>query len=184
MAGKCFIISGVSGSGKSTISDLLMARHPNLARSITLTTRKPREGEQFGVHYYFVSPEIFQWLNSTGQFLEYTQVYGDTFYGTLRLSVDRIMEQGKDVLFVVDSRGVIQITEKIPNAKSLFLAAPNDDEQRVRLSRRGTVGEDLEIRVNKAHEEMKWAKGHGLPVVVNEILEDAMKQVEDVFFGL
>jgi guanylate kinase len=181
MAGRCFIISGISGSGKSTISDILLKDNPEISRAITVTSREPREGEIFSYHYYFINPSLFKWLNETGQLLEYTIVYGDTFYGTLKLSVDRIFEQNKDVLFVVDNRGVEQITEKIPNAISLFLAAPSDAEQRSRLEARGTVGEDLEIRVSKAKEELEWAKMRGLPIVINDTLEEAVKEVKSIF---
>ncbi|MEI6477958.1 MAG: guanylate kinase [bacterium] len=183
MAGSIYILSGISGSGKSTISDLLIERHPNIARSITLTTRKPREGELFGFHYYFTSPEIFSWLQETNQLLEFTQVYGDTFYGTLKVSVEKLITAGRDVLFVVDSRGVDQVTEHFPNARSLFLKAPSDDEQRKRLEGRGTTGNDLEIRVAKAHEELIWAEKKGLPVVVNDSLHVALSEVERIFFA-
>jgi len=182
MAGNTFILSGVSGSGKSTISDRLIAEHENLRRSITLTTRKPRAGERFGVHYFFVSPEIFKWLDETGQLLEHTQVYGDTFYGTLKLSVDTLLEHGHDVLFIVDNRGVNQIKEHFPSSKVAYLRAPNDDVQRERLMSRGTVGEDLEMRVAKAHEELKMAEEHNWPIIVNDELEQAMREVQALFF--
>ncbi len=152
-------------------------------RSIALSTRIPREGEEFGKHYYFVSTDLFLWLLDTNQLLEYTRVYGYTFYGTLRLSVQQLLEAGKDVLFVVDSRGVEQISEHLPNSKSIFLKAPSDDEQRIRLERRGTKGEDLQIRIEKAHEELEWANAHNVPVVVNDILEEAVQQVESIFFS-
>lgn len=181
--GRTFIISGVSGSGKSTISDRLISEHDNLRRATALTTRFPREGERFGVHYFFVSLEIFQWLNETSQLLEYTQVYGDTFYGTLRFAVESLLDHNHDVLFVCDNRGVNQILEYFPKSKIAYLAAPSEEEQRTRLIRRGTFGEDLEIRVSKAREEMEQAKENGWPIIVNDELGVAMGEVTKLFFG-
>ncbi len=178
--GSIYIISGISGSGKSTISDALIKRHSSIGRPVTLTTRTPRDGEHFGVHYFFITAETFLWLIDTEQILEYTRVYGFTFYGTLRQSVTTLLEAGQDVLFVVDSRGVEQIQAIYPDSRVVFLAAPSDEEQRERLSRRGTKGEDLEIRVEKAHEEMKWAEEHQIPVVINDTLEEAIAEVERV----
>jgi len=183
MRGSTYIISGISGSGKSTISDRLTGENPNLSRAVTLSTRVPREGERFGVHYFFVTPDLFLWLLDTDQILEYTRVYGYTFYGTLRHSVESMLEAGKDVLFVVDSRGVAQIRKVYPDSPAVFLRAPSDDEQRTRLLARGTKGEDLEIRVAKAHEELEWAEQNHIPVVVNDDLEVALKEVKEVLFA-
>ena len=181
MPGQIFIICGVSGSGKSTISDAIMDRHPNVVRAVAVTTRFPREGESYAYHYYFVDQERFQWLVDTNQLLEYTVVYHNQSYGTLKLAVDQALERGHDVLFVVDSVGVEQIEKFYPNARSVFLKAPSDEEQRKRLTTRGTVGEDLEDRITKAHAEQQWAESRGMNIIVNDVVEETIEATERVF---
>ena len=179
--GNVYIIAGISGSGKSTISDRILEEYPTIRRSIAVTSRKPREGELFGSHYYFVDHERFQWLIATKQLLEHTHIYTNDYYGTLKLSVDQLFERGCDVLFVIDTKGVEQIKHYFPQAKAIFLKAPNDEEQRNRLERRGTTGDDLKIRVEKANEELEAAKALGLSVIINDDLEKAIKEVKKAF---
>lgn len=177
-----YIISGISGSGKSTISDLLIERHPKLSRAITATSRTPRPGELFGYHYFFVDRERFEWLKETDQLLEYTAPFTGHLYGTLRYAVDQILKQGGAVLFVVDIHGVESITKHFPNARTVFLQAPSEDEQRIRLERRGTVGDELTARIKLARDEHQKAGQLGIKVVVNDVLEEALAQVESIFF--
>jgi len=178
-----FIISGVSGSGKSTISDMLLERHTDLDRAITVTSRVPRPGELFGYHYFFVDQERFQWLLETDQLLEHTTVYTNDRYGTLKYAVEHIQKQGKHVLFVIDIKGVEQITEHIPNAKVIFLTAPDEEEQRTRLIRRGTLGDDLNARVAKAQSELERAKEMNIRIVVNDEVTRALEEIERIFFA-
>ncbi len=180
MPAKVLIIAGVSGSGKSTVSDAIMARHPNVVRAVSVTTRLPREGERYAYHYYFVDKIRFAWLIDSKQLLEHTAIYGDQ-YGTLLLSVEQALENGKDVLFVVDIEGVRQIKKAYSNACSVFLAAPSEEEQRVRLEGRGTTGKDLDLRVKEAQKELNWAKKEGMEIVINEVAEEAIRQVEKLF---
>jgi guanylate kinase len=178
MAGTIYVLSGVSGSGKSTISDALIARHPSMRRAVTVTTRSPRQGERYAYHYFFVSQELFSWLVETEQLLEHTEVYNGHRYGTLRYSVEQIIAANQDVLFVVDSKGVEQICAIYPNACSVFLEAPSEDEQRIRLEQRGTVGKDLDDRTAKAAAEHEWAVKRGMTIVINDVLEDAIRETE------
>lgn len=183
MEGKALIIAGVSGSGKSTVSDRIMKGHSEIVRSIAITTRTPRPGEQFGVHYFFANQELFSWLIQSDQILEYTQVYQGDYYGTLKLTVDKALAEGKTLLFVVDSKGVEQITQYIPEARVVFLKAPDEAEQRRRLEKRGTIGQELEIRVGKAKEELAWAEHRGLPIIINDELERTVADIEAIFFS-
>lgn len=177
-----FIIAGISGSGKSTLSDALMERHPTISRAIAVTTRWPREGERYAYHYYFVDTDRFQWLEETGQLLETTTIYHSSHhYGTLRLSVEQALAQGRHVLLVMDLAGVQQITKTYPNTRSVFLKAPSEAEQRRRLQSRGTTGVDLEERVAKAAEELQLAEERGIPVVVTDTEERAIQEVEQLF---
>jgi guanylate kinase len=176
-----FIITGISGSGKSTIGDLLIERHSQLSRAITATTRQPRPGELFGYHYFFVGPERFQWLLETDQLLEYTTPFTGHMYGTLRYALDQALKQGKSVLSVIDIHGAEAITKHFPNTKTIFLQAPNEDEQRARLERRGTIGQEMEDRIKLAREEHDKAVRLGIQIVVNDELEQAVKETEQAF---
>jgi guanylate kinase len=180
---KILIIDGYSGSGKSTVSDALMTRYPSIIRAVAVTTRLPRAGERYGYHYYFVDNERFDWLNETEQLLEHTTMYGNHRYGTLKISVEQALERGKDVLFVCNFEGVQQIQKHYPDAKALFLAAPDEEELRIRLLRRGTMGTDLEERIEVATKGLAVAKKNHMQIVVNDVFEDAMKEVEQ-YFGL
>jgi len=101
MKGKCIIFSAPSGSGKSTLVHWLMDTHPELrlAFSVSATSRAPRGTEQDGVDYFFLSPEEFRERIAKGDFLEYEEVYGGNFYGTLRSQVTAALDKGINVIF-------------------------------------------------------------------------------------
>ena len=109
MQGKLIIFSAPSGSGKSTIINYLLQQNLNLAFSISATSRAPRGNERNGVEYYFMSPEEFKTKISNNEFLEYEEVYADKFYGTLKCEVERLVAEGKNVVFDVDVVGGINI---------------------------------------------------------------------------
>ena len=100
--GKLIIVSAPSGTGKSTLVRYLLSKDLDLEFSISATSRPPRDGEQNGVDYYFLTPEEFKQRIANGEFLEYEEVYENTFYGTLKSEVDRILATGKNVIFDVD----------------------------------------------------------------------------------
>ena len=105
MTGKLVIFSAPSGSGKSTIINYLLSQGLNLHFSISATSRAPRGTEKNGVEYYFLTPEEFRTRISAGDFLEYEEVYTDKFYGTLKSEVERLLGEGKNVIFDVDVVG-------------------------------------------------------------------------------
>ncbi len=103
--GKLVIFSAPSGSGKSTIVNYLLSQNINLQFSISATSRLPRGEEKHGVEYYFHTPEIFREKIANHEFLEYEEVYKDKFYGTLKAEVQRILDNGGNVIFDVDVVG-------------------------------------------------------------------------------
>ena len=107
--GKLIIVSAPSGTGKSTLVRYLLSQDLNLEFSISATSRPPRDGEQDGVDYYFLTPEEFKRRIANGEFLEYEEVYENTFYGTLKSEVDRLLDNGKNVIFDVDVKGGLNI---------------------------------------------------------------------------
>jgi len=175
-----FIVGGISGSGKGTVCDKLVERH-GFVRPVSITTRKPREGERFAAHYYFVNDELFQWLADTEQLLEHTLVWSGHHYGSLRLSVEQSLEQGRSVLFEVNIHGIKQITAIFPQTKVIFLQAPSEAEQRLRLELRGTVGEEQDERVAGAAAELEKAEALGLKIVTNSDLSQTLEEIEGIF---
>ena len=174
MKGKCIIFSAPSGSGKSTIVHWLMQEHPELrlAFSVSAASRQPRPGERDGVDYFFLTPEQFRAHIEAGDFLEYEEVYGGHFYGTLRSQVEEKLERGINVLFDIDVKGGVNIKRQFGDeALSLFVQPPSLEELRRRLEGRGTeTPEKIEMRLARAEEEMTYAPRFDR-VVVNDNLE-------------
>ena len=177
MQGKLIIFSAPSGSGKSTIINYLLQQNLNLAFSISATSRAPRGNERNGVEYYFMSPEEFKTKISNNEFLEYEEVYADKFYGTLKCEVERLVAEGKNVVFDVDVVGGINIKKFYGDrALSIFIQPPSVEVLRQRLTDSGTDAPDvIECRLNKAEYELSFASQFDI-VIVNDNLEDAQKQ--------
>ena len=180
MKGKCIIFSAPSGSGKSTLVHWLMDTHPELrlAFSVSATSRAPRGTEQDGVDYFFLSPEEFRERIAKGDFLEYEEVYGGNFYGTLRTQVTAALDKGINVIFDIDVKGGVNIKRQFGDkALSIFVCPPSLKALRNRLEGRGTeTPEKIEMRLAKAGEEMTYSTQFDR-VVVNDVLEEAKAEV-------
>ena len=174
MAGKLIIFSAPSGSGKSTIINYLLQQSLRLRFSISATSRAPRGTEQNGVEYYFLTPEEFKARIAKGDFLEYEEVYTDKFYGTLKSEVERILDEGDNVIFGVDVVGGCNIKHYYgERALSVFIQPPSIEELRKRLVGRGTdTPEVIESRIAKAEYELSFADKFDT-VVINDDLETA-----------
>jgi guanylate kinase len=156
---KLIIFSAPSGAGKSTLVRFLLAQGLNIRFSVSATSRKPRGEEKDGVEYYFLSPEEFRRRIAGNEFLEYEEVYKDKFYGTLKSEVDRMLDQGTNVVFDVDCIGGLNI-KKIygDRALSIFVMPPSVEALRERLEKRGTDSPAvIENRLEKAEYEMSFA---------------------------
>ena len=174
MAGKLIIFSAPSGSGKSTIINYLLQQSLRLRFSISATSRAPRGTEKNGVEYYFLTPEAFKARIAKGDFLEYEEVYTDKFYGTLKSEVERILNEGDNVIFDVDVVGGCNIKRFYGvRALSVFIQPPSIEELRKRLVGRGTdTPEVIESRIAKAEYELSFADKFDT-VVINDDLETA-----------
>ena len=152
MAGKLIIFSAPSGSGKSTIINYLLKQDLHLRFSISATSRAPRGTEKNGVEYYFLTPEEFRSRIANGDFLEYEEVYTDKYYGKLKSEVERILNEGDNVIFDVDVVGGCNIKKFYGDrALSVFIQPPCIDDLRKRLEGRGTDSpEVIESRIAKA----------------------------------
>ena len=184
MEGKLIIFSAPSGSGKTTIVHHLLDSLPNLAFSISATSRAPRGKEKDGVDYYFLSSEEFAKKAAAGEFLEWEEVYKGTAYGTLRSEVERLWAEGKHVIFDIDVVGGLNLKKLFgENALAVYVKVPNDETLEKRLRGRGTDSEEkIQQRLAKAKEEQKLAPQFDL-ILVNDDLErakaEALKKISE-----
>lgn len=166
--GLLIIFSGPSGVGKGTVRELFFDREElNLAYSISMTTRKPREGEVDGRDYYFVSRERFEEAIANDELLEYAEFVGN-YYGTLKSEVERLRNQGKNVLLEIEVQGALQVIDKVPDSLSVFLVPPSMEELERRIvNRRTEAAEVIKERLDKAAKEMELMR-HYRYVICNE----------------
>jgi guanylate kinase len=182
MKGKILIFSAPSGSGKTTLLNHVMANIPEMAFSVSATTRPPRGEEVHGREYFFLSMEEFQQRVENGEFLEWEEVYPGRCYGTLLAVVEQMQEEGKHVAFDVDVCGGVNIKEHYGDkALSVFIQAPSVEVLRERLIKRGTDSmEEIENRVAKAEWETEFAQGKFDCTIINDDLETAKREILDV----
>ena len=177
--GKCFIISGPSGVGKSTVLHALMEKRKNVYFSVSATTRDPRPGEEDGIHYHFLDVDTFrQWI-ANDEFLEYAEFVGN-FYGTPRRFVDEATERGEDVILDIEVQGAIQVTSKRPDAVRIFIAPPSWAELERRLTDRGTDSPDkIQKRLLRAKVEFQTAHTYDY-FVINNTVEEAVEELNAI----
>jgi guanylate kinase len=174
--GKLIVFSAPSGSGKTTIvRHLLKHQSLNLEFSISATSREPRFGEQDGVHYYFLDLSEFKRRIKDDEFLEWEEVYRDNFYGTLKSEIQRIWDEGKNVIFDIDVVGGLDIKEIYPEKTlAVFVKPPSIEELKIRLKKRKTETEDkINMRVAKASIELKTAPQFD-HIILNDNLDIAL----------
>lgn len=177
--GVLFLVSGPSGAGKGTVLKSFLPKHPNMFYSISATTRKPRPGEEDGVHYFFMSQEEFASLREAGGFLESATFCGNS-YGTPRAAVMEKLEKGIDVLLEIEVQGAMQVMENYPEGIFIFIAPPSMEELRARLIGRQTEEASvIESRLARAEEEMALAEKYTY-IVVNDIAERAAEDLEAI----
>jgi guanylate kinase len=176
---KLFIISAASGTGKTSLARALADRVPDVALSISHTTRAPRLGERQGEHYYFVSPEEFQAMVDRGEFLEYAEVFGNR-YGTARAAVEELLARGKRVVFDIDWQGARAIKQVWPEARSIFLLPPSRAALEQRLqNRRQDPPEVITRRMRAAVDEMRHQTEFDY-IVVNDDFDRALADLEAI----
>ena len=176
--GRLFVISGPSGTGKGTICREILKDIRN-EFSVSMTTREPREGEEHGREYFFVSHEEFIENINRNNFLEYATVF-DNYYGTPKDIVLKKLEKGRNVILDIDVQGGLQVKEAMPEAVLIFLLPPSLAALRSRLENRGTETPDkIEKRLNKALDEIKFIGEYDY-MVVNDVREDAVSDVRSI----
>lgn len=176
--GSLFVLTGASGVGKGTVRKRLMER-VSIRYSISMTTRLPRRGEQHGVDYWFVEPEDFATMVSSGGFLEWAQ-YVDDRYGTPAAPVEKALTRGEDVMLEIEVQGALQVVERVPEAVLIFLLPPSLSELRRRLLFRDTDSPGkIRKRLERAEQELKLSDRFGY-LVVNDVLERAVEDLLDI----
>lgn len=171
------MVSGPSGVGKGTVLRRLVGELvPSAVYSVSCTTRPPRPGEVDGRDYRFLSKEDFDRLVEQGAFLEWAEVFGHR-YGTLRVPVEEEINRGRDVILEIDVQGAAKVRERVPEAISVFIAPPSEQELALRLAHRSTeVGPELERRLAAARAEMSEAQWFD-DVVVNDDVERVARKL-------
>ena len=170
--GRLIVFSAPSGCGKGTMLAEIL-KDERFAVSVSATTRAPREGEQDGVNYHFLTREDFEQRIADGKFIEHAE-YCRNLYGTLVSEVDGRIEQGLNVILEIEPQGAMKVREKRPDAIFVFIVPPSIGELRRRLKKRGTeTDEVIEERISKAAWEISQAGKYDY-VIVNDALEDAV----------
>lgn len=183
--GKLIVFSAPSGSGKTTIVRALLKRPElNLAFSISATSRTPRGQEVDGKDYYFLSQKEFEQNIRDGAFLEWEEVYPGQHYGTLLEEVNRLLEEGKNVVFDIDVIGGLNIKKQFNDeALALFVQPPSIEVLAQRLEQRGTdSSEKIHMRLEKARLELSQAPNFD-HAVINESLDQAIEQAHELILN-
>lgn len=174
--GLLVVLSGPSGAGKGTICQMLRENLPDLAYSVSVTTRPPRNGEVDGVNYFFKSTEEVKEMIAKDELLEYAEVY-DNYYGTPRSYVMDLLNQGKDVILEIDIQGALQVKKHFNSGVFVFIVPPSLDELSSRIYKRGTDSEDvIKRRLASATGELAYANEYDY-IIVNDVAQKATSKV-------
>ena len=177
--GLLIVVSGASGTGKGTVCKKILDDMPQVAYSISATTRAPRPGEVDGKEYYFISRDEFKAWIADGKFLEFADVYGN-FYGTPLNKIEERLNRGEDILLEIDVQGALNVKKKCPDGIYIFLLPPSLEELKRRIEGRGTeTPESLQRRLANAVAEIKIGRDYNY-VVVNDSVDNAVAQIKAI----
>ncbi|MGH7276534.1 MAG: guanylate kinase [Candidatus Rokuibacteriota bacterium] len=177
--GTLFVVSAPSGAGKTTLCREIRLRLPDLAYSVSVTTRAPRQGEIDGVDFRFVTEPEFREMLARGEFAEWATVHG-SLYGTRARALDEARGAGSDVLLDIDTQGAAQLRARYPEAVLVFIVAPSIQELEQRLRERRSDNErEIARRLARAREEIAlWRRYDYL--VVNRDVKEAIEQLASI----
>jgi len=177
--GLLIVISGPSAVGKGTIIKQLLKEETELTYSISATSRKPRTGEVDGVNYFFLNEEKFLEMVNKGEFLEWAKVYSN-YYGTPRNFVEKMLQQGKNVVLEIDIQGSLQVQKNFPEGIFIFILPPSLEELEARIRCRGTEEEcQIAERLGLAEKELGYLTCYDYGVV-NDQLSLAIEKIKAI----
>jgi guanylate kinase len=180
--GQIFVVTAPSGTGKTTIINMIRKDMRGVGYSISHTTRKPREGEVNGYHYYFVDRVEFEKMVEAHEFMEWAVVY-DQLYGTSISSMNRELSSGKDLLMDLDIQGAEEIERRFPESLSIFILPPSMEILKERLKRRSTNDKvNVDLRMKKAVEEIQRCRDYDF-IIVNDDLNEATREIEAIIIA-
>jgi guanylate kinase len=181
-AGCLTVLAGPSGVGKGTLLHRLLQQHPEIAVSISATTRKPRPGEIDGQHYYFLSPHQFKQMVDSGELLEWAEFAGNC-YGTPKAPIEAAIARGQQVILEIELVGARQIRKSFPEAKQIFVMPPSADSLETRIRQRGQDSEEaIAQRLAQAQVELAAADEFDHHII-NDDLEAALANLEAAIFA-
>lgn len=176
---KLYVISGSSGVGKGTVLKGFLEQNPKFMLSISCTTRNPRPNEVDGVNYFFLSKDEFQNCIEEDKFLEWAEFAGN-FYGTKKKYINQCLSEGKDVILEIDTKGALQVKERMPEAVLIFICPPSFEALENRLRGRHTEDEEtIQRRLKEAKIELERAEKFDYKIV-NDDLQTAIKSLEEI----
>lgn len=180
--GTLFVVSAPSGAGKTTLCREARLRLPDLAYSVSYTTRAPRPGEIEGTDFYFVSAAEFQRMRDREEFAESATVHGN-LYGTRASVLEATLRQGRDILLDIDTQGAAQLRRRYPEAVLVFIVAPSLKELEQRLhERRSDAQTDIARRLTRAREEIAQWRFYDY-LVVNRDVKEAAEQLTAIILA-
>lgn len=177
--GILIIVSGFSGAGKGTVMKKLMSEYDNYALSISATTRSPRPGEQDGREYFFKTVAEFETMIENNQLIEYAKYVGN-YYGTPKEYVEKMLDEGKDVILEIEMQGTMKVKEMMPETVLVFITPPTAEELKKRLEGRGTEdSETIKARLKRASEEVVYMDKYDY-LLINDKLDECVENLHKI----
>ena len=177
--GSLIVISGFSGSGKGTVVSELINRYDGYVVSVSATTRKPRENEIYGKHYFFKTEAEFEQMIERGELIEYAR-YVDNYYGTPKEYVENMLKAGKNVILEIEVIGAKKIKELYNDAIMVFVMPPDIAKLKDRLENRATEDKNVLMqRLNRAKEELEYTKYYDY-ILINDKLDFAVEDIHSI----
>ena len=177
--GTIFVVSAPSGGGKDTIIGAVKSQDDNLVHAVSATTRKPRNSEIDGQHYWFMNVDEFKEKVEQGEFMEWAEVHGH-FYGTLKADVEKQVKSGRDVVLELDIQGARIVKFDDSDVRTIFIVPPSLEVLEKRIRDRGGL-QDFEIKTRMLNAEIELkARNEYDYIIMNDVLEDAVKQFKQI----